>query len=84
MSPADGQRGERTVHDALTALKTRYGARWLIWVVPLAAGGETWCARRHGDDVRHVLNAHTPEHLGEYIAQAETERSSGAQATDAG
>ena len=43
-----------------------------LGVVPLALGGNTWCARRRDDpDLRHVLNAHEPNHLAEYITEAE-------------
>jgi hypothetical protein len=59
-----------TADDALTALKARYCTRWEIWVVPLAAGDEAWCARRH-DNHRKLLNAYAPGHLAEYIAEAE-------------
>lgn len=55
---------------ALAALREQWGQRWEVWIVPLAAGGQTWCARRH-DNHRKILNAHTPEHLAEYLAEAE-------------
>jgi hypothetical protein len=65
-----------TVDDALAALKTRYGARWEVWIVPLMAGDEVWCARRH-DNHRMVLNAYEPRHLAEYIAEAEEAQEAG-------
>jgi hypothetical protein len=58
------------VDEELTALREHWGATWEIWIVPLTAGGETWCARRH-DNHRKVLNAYAPEHLAEYLAEAE-------------
>lgn len=61
-----------TRDQALAALREQWGERWEIWVVPLALGGNTWCARRRDDpDLRHVLNAHEPNHLAEYITEAE-------------
>jgi hypothetical protein len=49
---------------------------WEIWYVPLTFGGIRWCARRRGEtDLTRVLHAWRPDHLAEYIedAQAETE-----------
>jgi hypothetical protein len=60
-----------TMEDALAALRARWGQRWQIWYVPLAAGGATWCARRHGDHVRNVIHADTPDHLSEYLTDSE-------------
>ena len=62
-----------TADEALAALREQWGARWEIWVVPLALGGERWCARRHGAPLRDVIHAHTPGHLAEYITEAEAE-----------
>ncbi len=55
----------------LAALKERFGARWEIWYVPRLYGGPTWCANPWAkkDDRRNVLNADSPEHLAEYIAE---------------
>lgn len=62
-----------TADEELTALKARYGARWEIWVVYNVTGPPTWCANPWAkkDDRRDVLHADRPEHLGEYIAEAE-------------
>ncbi len=62
-----------TADEALAALREQWGSRWEIWVVPLALGGERWCARRHGDPLRDVIHADTPGHLAEYITEAEAE-----------
>ena len=64
-----------TLDQDLAALKERFGARWGIWYVPLALGGQTWCANPWSkqDDRRNVLHADRPEHLSEYIAEAEAE-----------
>ncbi len=51
-------------NEALAALKERWGARWQIWFVPLALGGMTWCARRHGDELVNVLHADRPRPPG--------------------
>lgn len=53
--------------DQAAALRAKHGERWRIWYVPLALGGYTWCARIHGDNLRNVVHADTPEHLGEHI-----------------
>ncbi len=60
-----------TTEEALAALRARWGQRWQIWYVPLAVGGATWCARRHGELVRNVIHADTPDHLSEYLTEAE-------------
>lgn len=60
-----------TVDEQLDALKARHGARWQIWVVPLALGGNTWCAKRHGASARSVLHGHTAVELEEYLTEAE-------------
>lgn len=61
-----------TVNEALAALREQWGERWQVWYVPRAVGGgPTWHARRHGDHIRNVINAGTPEHLSEYLAEAE-------------
>ena len=60
-----------TLGEALARLRSQWGQRWQIWYVPLAVGGETWCARRHGDAARHVIHADTPDHLAEYLTEAE-------------
>ncbi len=57
-------------HEDLAALKARWGARWEVWYVPLWLGGITWCARLH-DNHRRLLHGHTPQELGEYLAEAE-------------
>lgn len=44
---------------------------WMIWYVPLAVGGLTWCAKRLCDGM--LLHASRPEHLAGYIAAAEAE-----------
>jgi hypothetical protein len=62
---------------ALADLRARYGARWQVWYVPHALDGSvTWCAHPWSkkDDRRGVLHADKPEHLAEYITEAETQR----------
>ena len=65
-----------TVAEALAALREHRGSEWEVWVVPLALGGERWCARRHGDPLLNVLHADIPEHLAEYITEAGSEAGS--------
>ena len=60
-----------TMNDALAALRAQWGQSWQIRYVPLAVGGATWCARRHGDTVRHVIHADSPDDLAEYLTEAE-------------
>ncbi len=63
-----------TVSEALTALREQWGQRWQLWHVPHAMDGSvTWCARRHGDELRNVIHADTAEHLSEYLAEAEAD-----------
>jgi hypothetical protein len=57
---------------ALAALRKQWGERWEVWVVHRVYGGPLWCARRH-DNHRKVINADTPEHLSEYLAEAEAD-----------
>jgi hypothetical protein len=57
---------------ALAALREQWGERWQVWHVPNAMDGSvTWCARRHGDELRNVIHAYRPAHLAEYMAEAE-------------
>ena len=65
-----------TVDEALAALRKHWGSEWEVWVVPLALGGERWCARRYGDPLLNVLHADIPEHLAEYITEAGSEAGS--------
>ncbi len=59
---------------ALAALQKQWGERWDVWHVPHAMDGSvTWCARRPGDGLANVLHADRPEHLSEYLAEAEAE-----------
>jgi hypothetical protein len=59
---------------ALAALREQWGTRWQLWYVPNAMDGSvTWCARRHGDEIRNVLHAYRPEHLAEYMADAKAD-----------
>jgi hypothetical protein len=44
-----------------------------IWYVPLALGGYTWCAHKHGTHRRTVIHADTAAHLDEYIRDREAE-----------
>jgi hypothetical protein len=54
-------------------LQTRHPG-WEIWYVPLALGGIRWCARHRGEpDLTHVLHAYRPDHLAEYIEDAQAE-----------
>ncbi len=64
-----------STEEALADLKARYGDRWEIWIVHNVVGPPTWCAnpRAKKDDRRNVLHAGRPEHLAEYIAEAEAE-----------
>jgi hypothetical protein len=39
---------------------------WHVWVVYHAIGGQTWCARRHGEDIA-ALNAASPGELAEAL-----------------
>jgi hypothetical protein len=55
---------------ALADLRASF-PHWQIWVVPLAVGGQTWCARPLGD-TRPVLNADSAEHLAEYLRERES------------
>lgn len=57
--------------DAQRRLQMAYGIEWMIWYVPLAVGGMTWCAKRHADG--SLLHATRPNHLAEYIAAANAE-----------
>jgi hypothetical protein len=57
---------------ALASLREQWGERWEVWYVPHAMDGSvTWCARRHGDQLLNVIHAYRPEHLAEYMAEAE-------------
>jgi hypothetical protein len=54
--------------DQAAALREQHGERWKIWYVPRSLdGGNTWCARIHGDDLRNVVHADNAEHLDEHI-----------------
>jgi hypothetical protein len=54
---------------------------WEVWCVPLYVGGEVWCARPQGcDDPDQVLNADSPEHLDEAIAEKEADQLGGTPA----
>jgi hypothetical protein len=72
-----------TLEEALAALREQWGERWEVWVVRLALGGERWCARRHGGELRNVLHADTPGHLAEYITEAEAEAEAEAASDEA-
>jgi hypothetical protein len=59
---------------ALAALRQHWGERWEVWYVPHAVDGSvTWCARRHGDELRNVIHADTAEHLSEYMTESEAD-----------
>lgn len=60
-----------TPDDAQRRLQMAYGIEWMIWYVPLAVGGLTWCAKRHADGA--LVHAAQPDHLAEYIAAANEE-----------
>lgn len=50
----------------------RQNPGWEVWYVRCYIGGVVWCARpERCDDARQVLNADSPEHLGEMIAEVE-------------
>jgi hypothetical protein len=67
-----------TTEALAVALREEWGERWLIWYVPHAVDGSmTWCARRHGDELRNVLHADRAEHLAEYMAEAEADAANG-------
>ncbi len=60
------------MNEAVISLEARFPA-WQVWYVPRAMGGTIWCARPWAKpDPKHVLNADSPEHLAEYIAEAES------------
>jgi hypothetical protein len=62
-----------TDQEELEILRKRF-PRWQVWLVPHALdGGATWCANPWSkkDDRRNVLHADKPEHLAEYISEAE-------------
>ena len=42
---------------------------WLIWIVWHAVGGQTWCARREGEDIA-LLNASGPAELAGLLRRA--------------
>ena len=42
---------------------------WLVWIVWHAVGGQTWCARREGEDTA-ALNAPGPGELAELLRSA--------------
>jgi hypothetical protein len=52
--------------DAMVAALERDWPGWHVWVVYHAVGGQTWCARRHGEDIA-ALNAASPEGLAEAL-----------------
>jgi hypothetical protein len=45
---------------------------WIVWFVPHAYGGVTWCAQR-----KPTLNAASPDELERAIAEAESQTRSG-------
>ena len=62
-----------TTTEELDALRRDHGARWEIWIVPLAVEkGFIWCARLHTDHST-IVNARVPAHLAEYITGAEAD-----------
>lgn len=54
----------------LEILRKTYADRWHIWVVHRYVGGTLWCAKPAGASIA-LLHADQPEHLVEYIAEAE-------------
>jgi hypothetical protein len=60
-----------TVAGELARLRDTYGGRYAIWAVPMAASGETWCARQHGAPIKTVLQAASPEKLEALILDNE-------------
>ena len=60
--------------DAVAHLE-RDWPNWQIWYVRRLYGGPVWCARRHEDRdavPARVLNADSPEHLAEALADEVT------------
>lgn len=59
------------MEDGLSKLKARWPG-WQIWTVRTWDGrraGKVWCARPRGR-VQPVINAHTWQHLDEYLDEA--------------
>jgi len=55
---------------AIVAVLERDWPDYQVWYVPKAVGGTTWCARRW-DGSGDTLNADSPEHLAEYLEEAQ-------------
>jgi hypothetical protein len=74
----------RAAEDQAAALRAKHGERWKIWYVPRSLdGGNTWCARIHGDDLRNVVHAHNAEHLDEHIRLREEDLAADAALSEA-
>lgn len=56
----------------LSILRRNYAGRWDIWVVHRYIGGPLWCAKPKGASIA-LLHADQPEHLVEYIGEAEAQ-----------
>jgi hypothetical protein len=73
----------RDDEQAKERLREKWGERWDIWYVPHSLdGGATWCARIHGDDLRNVVHADSPEHLDEHIQLREEDLAADARLSD--
>lgn len=64
-----------SARDAALALLQKNHPGWHVWYVPLAGGGERWCATRHAD--RAHVEASQPAHLAEYMNAADAEAGNG-------
>jgi hypothetical protein len=62
---------ENPTDKIVTELKRQFPG-WHVWVVHHAVGGQTWCARRRGDE-KQVVNADSADGLAELL-EAEAER----------
>ncbi len=51
-------------------LNANLDGRWYVWYVPRVGRGQTWHARRAGEDIASI-NAETPEALVAAIAEQE-------------
>jgi hypothetical protein len=49
--------------------------RWMVWYVPLSAGGQKWCARPKDGGIADTIYACNSTELAEYIQEIEAGRS---------
>jgi hypothetical protein len=60
---------ENATGDIIKRLEKAYPG-WMCWVVHRVIGGPVWCGKRW-DGTGQAVNADSPEHLSEYIREAE-------------